>query len=356
MPPYDRAVRVPIAVTALLIAACASTPTKPNAIPSSRATLLQLTEQQYPGLNVAVAVNGRIVWSEGAGWADIASQKRATPSTQFRTYSSTKWLTAALALRMADKGFVDLDAPIYRYLPSLPATVAPVTLRQLLQHRGGIRHYREGEWLTVSQAHCTRATEALRDFINDPLVASPGEKFNYSSFGFVLASAVLEAAGRRPFHDLLRDEVLAPSGMRSTGPNPDRSREASTYQRVNGSFAAAPASDSSCKFGAGGLYGNAEDLARFGVALTRGKLLKDSSLAAMMTGLPTAPGRADYGLGVTLERDDALGPIASHSGGALGGRSFLLIAPEKGIVVAFAGNFEGPNLRDAAIEIARHFL
>ena len=67
------------------------------------------------------------------------------------------------------------------------------------------------------------------------------------------------------------------------------------------------------------------------------------------------PGRPDYGLGLTLETDPILGKLATHSGGALGGRSFLLIARDRGIVVSLAGNVEGSSLQKAAIDIARAF-
>jgi CubicO group peptidase (beta-lactamase class C family) len=131
--------------------------------------------------------------------------------------------------------------------------------------------------------------------------------------------------------------------------------DATPYQKVEGEFRLAPQADSSCKFGAGGLTSTAVDLARFGIALTEGRLLSPDWLAAMMKGQPTMPGRPAYGLGVVIEDDEVLGKLASHSGGALGGRSFLLAAPDRRVVVALAANFEGPPLRDASVEIARAF-
>lgn len=326
------------------------------ALARARATVTALL-QQYPGLNVAVAVDGRIVWSEGAGFADLSAQRRASASTRFRTYSSAKWITAALASRMADQNRVDLDAPLSRYLPGISPALTNVTLRQLLLHRGGVRHYREGEWLSVSNARCARAADALAVFIGDPLVAPPGTSYTYSSFGYVLASAVLEAAARQPFHELLADTILRPAGMSGTTVEPESgtAREATPYQKIDGQFRPAPQADSSCKFGAGGLMSTAEDLARFGIALTEGKLLRRESLQSMLKGEPTMPGRPAYGLGVVIEEDETLGRLASHSGGALGGRSFLLAAPDRRIVVAIAANFEGPALRNASVEIARAF-
>ena len=347
--------RIAAALLCATLLKCSTAAPVPPATAERARAVLRGAAAQYPGITAAVIVDGRQVWTEAAGFADVAASRRAEPSTRFRTYSSTKWITAALALRMAEKGLVDLDAPARTYLPSLPEAAGGVTLRQLLQHRAGVRHYRQGEWLTVSDVACTRASEALADFIGDPLVSKPGEAFQYSSFGYVLASAILEAAGKRPFHELLAREILAPAAMRDTNPNA-RPDDAVPYQRVSGAFAVAPPADVTCKFGAGGLIGNAGDLARFGAALMGGKVLSSDSLAAMFDALSTAPGRPSYGLGVTVENDEVLGRFGHHSGGALGGRSFLLIVPDKKISVALAANFEGPNLRDAAVEIARAFV
>jgi CubicO group peptidase (beta-lactamase class C family) len=311
--------------------------------------------REYPALSVAVAVNGELVFSEGEGWADVEARRQTSSATIFRIYSTSKSITSALAMRLAEEKRVDLDAPIGRYLSDLPAAISPLTLRQLLAHRGGIRHYRDGEWLSVSRKRCAAARDALAPFLNDPLVAEAGTKFTYSSFGYVLASAVLEAAAGRPFYDLLTEKILEPAGMKSTTVEhrADASALAKPYEK--GPTQAVNA-DNSCKFGAGGLVGTSEDLARFGIALSEGRLVSKASLEEMSAGQPSAPGRPDYGLGFMIEKDPVLGALAIHSGGALGGRSFLLISRDRRIVVALAGNVEGASLQKAAIEIAKGFV
>ena len=355
-----------LSLAAVILTACTAT-TLPEA-PQRRAaegpraaaitntrTILAPMLREYPAISVAVAVNGETVLSEAHGWADVPSKREATPSTVFRIYSTSKPVTAALAMRLSERKRVDLDAPVRQYLPDLPPAVSGVTLRQLLAHRGGIRHYRDGEWLSVSRSRCTAARDALAPFIGDALVAAPDTTYRYSSFGYVLASAVLEAATKRPFYDLLRDEVFAPAGVKTMAVEHavDPSALATPYEK---DLSKAVSADNSCKFGAGGLVATSEDLARFGVALSEGRLVSEQSLKEMFAGRPTEPERPDYGLGFVLASDPVLGPLAMHSGGALGGRSFLLIAREHRVVVALAGNVEGKSLQSAAIEIAKAFL
>lgn len=334
-----------------------ASPAHSAAIAESRAAIAPLLDI-YPGITAAAAVDGELLWSEGFGFADVENQRRATPATVFRLYSTSKSFAATLAMRMADQKLVDIDAPANRYLPDLPPAAGALTLRQLLGHRGGVRHYRPGEWMIVSQDRCARASAALAPFISDPLLSVPGEQFNYSSFGYVLASAILEAAANKPFYRLIEDEIFRPAGMHTAGAEHEAAPEllARPYGRDDSGLRIAPSSDASCKFGAGGLAGTSEDLLRFGVAVLDGTLVSRGSREAMFLPRETAAGRPGYGLGFVIEEDDELGTLATHSGGALGGRSFLLIAPRDRIVVALAGNFEGtPNLHDAAVAIARAF-
>ncbi len=119
----------------------------------------------------------------------------------------------------------------------------------------------------------------------------------------------------------------------------------------------APRADNSCKAGAGGLAGTAEDLARFGLALLDGTLLSAEELVVMTAPVATADGKPnEYGLGIVHTTDPILGKIFIHSGGALGGRSYLLLAPDHKIVVALASNVEGEGLRPQALAIAQAFM
>lgn len=112
-----------------------------------------MAERQIPGLSVAVAIDGRLVWSEGFGYADREKRLLACPQTQFRIASLSKLLTAAAMAQLYEQGRLDLDAPIQRYVPSFPDKGYPITARQLASHRSGIRGYRDdGEAINTMTA------------------------------------------------------------------------------------------------------------------------------------------------------------------------------------------------------------
>lgn len=123
---------------------------------------------EMPGLSVAVAREGRIVWTAAFGAAAVEPEKPVTPDTRFRVYSVSKPWTAAAALRLAVAGRLDPDAPIA--VASFPDKGVPITAFQLGTHSAGIRHYRPGE--ADTDRRCDTVNEAVELFADDPLLFS----------------------------------------------------------------------------------------------------------------------------------------------------------------------------------------
>jgi CubicO group peptidase (beta-lactamase class C family) len=106
-----------------------------------RAIAAYVKEQGIPGLTAAVALEGRVVWSRGYGLADLENSVPATPDTVYRSASIGKPMTATAAMRLVELGKLDVEQPIQRYCPAFPVKAWPITVRQLLTHTSGIRHY-----------------------------------------------------------------------------------------------------------------------------------------------------------------------------------------------------------------------
>jgi len=310
------------------------------------------SQDLLPGYAGAVGREGRIVFSRAAGLADVRSARPATPRTRFRIYSTSKSLGAVAAMALAEAGRLDLDAPISRHLPRLPTHIGVVSVRQLLAHRSGIRHYRDGEWDSVSDSRCASPGEALGDFVDAPLQFAPGTDYRYTTFGYVLLSAVLEAADGRPFDVLMRERVFKPAGMTSTaiegGPTA-RVNVAAFYDRdERGNFSETVGIDASCKFLGGGFISTAEDLVRFGLALVDGRLVSAGSLQQMLRIHSAGGGNAPpYGYGF-IPGDalvDTFGvaiedfvPNWWHGGNGRGGYSVLIIYPDRRAAAAITTN------------------
>src|SRR5258705_7682450 len=247
-----------------------------------------------PGFALAVAVDGRIVWSEAFGFADVAAQRPATAATQFRIGSVSKPLTATAIAQLFETGKLDLDAPVQRYVPTFPDKGVSITTRLVGGHLAGIRHYK-GDEFTLNRRFAT-VTEALSIFKDDSLVFPSGTRFSYSSYGFNLLSAVVEGASREEFLAYMSRHVFKPLRMTATAPDkndsliPNRTR---FYDRnIEGLYALSQPVDNSYKWGGGGFLSTAEDLVRFGSALLGPGFLKGATLELLFTPQHTTAGAA----------------------------------------------------------------
>jgi serine beta-lactamase-like protein LACTB len=315
-----------------------------DAIAAARAHVHEHLAPRAPGLSIAIGRDGKILWSEGFGFADVAARMPVTPQTRFRIGSVSKPLTAVGLMLLVEQGKIDLDVDIHQYVPDYPDKGAPITTRELAGHLAGIRHYRGAEFL--SNRHYDSVRAGLKIFENDPLLFTPGEKYFYSSYGFNLISMVMESAAHKNYLNYMQQAVFTPLQMTNTVPDEATSEALQCscfYQLKPGTtnFVIAPAVDNSYKWASGGFLSTPEDLVHFGFAMLHPGFLKRASLDAMFTSQKTEAGKATgYGIGWFIIRDAKGHPVWSHSGGAVGGSTILQIHPDTGLVVAFAFNYE----------------
>jgi len=331
------------------------------AVSASRALLDSLLNATgIPGLSVAVAVDGDIVWSEGFGYADVENQLAVTPLTRFRIGSVSKTLTADAIGLLVERGQLDLDAPIQRYVPDFPEKRWPITTRQLGGHMAGVRHYRGGEFLAAEAYETVDA--ALEIFAGDSLMFEPGTQYSYSSYGWNLLSAVIEGASGESFLDFMQREVFDGLGMRHTHPDrvyalvPYRSRP---YGRnAGGELVNSPFVDNSYKWAGGGFVSTMEDLVRFADSHLRGTLLDSGTVELLWTSQRTTDGEAtDYGIGWRTGRDGSGRRVVRHGGGSVGGSTLLVFYPDDEVAVAMVANLtDAPLAESVAIRVAERFM
>lgn len=314
---------------------------------------------KVPGLSVAVAVDGKMVWSEGFGYADLAQKKPVSPSTRFRIGSISKPLAAAGLMLLVERGRLDLDAPVQTYVPDFPDKGAPITTRLLAGHLSGIRHYRGREIFSNRPYASVRA--GLEIFAHDPLEAPPGTKYIYSTYGWSVIGAVMEAAAGEEFTAYLDASVIRPLGLTHTRPDRAGIADADRTQFYEsdsaGRFVTAPAVDSSYKWAGGGYLSTPEDLVRFGSAHLQPGFLKKETLAQLFTSQKTSAGKpTHYGLGWSLLTDAHGHQLFLHTGGSVGGTSVLLLHPDSKTVVALVCNHgKSPFTKEAREAIVELF-
>jgi serine beta-lactamase-like protein LACTB, mitochondrial len=312
-----------------------------------------------PGLALAVAVNGKILYSESFGFADLEERVPVWPTTKFRIGSISKPLTATALMQLVEAGKLDLDAPVQKYVPSFPDKGAPITVRMVAGHLAGIRHYKDGEM--EIQRHYDNILESLKIFENDALVAPPGTKFSYSSYGFNLLSAVIESASDEPFLSYMQDHVFTPLGLVHTTPDQNTQiiEQRSRFYELakDGHQENAPYVDNSYKWAGGGFLSTAEDLVRFGSTMMQPGFLKEETRKTMFTPQKTKAGEPiQYGIGWFIHKSHSGKLVYEHSGGSIGGTSQLILYPDAHLVVALVTNLSGGTWKPQEVEaVAEEF-
>ena len=362
-----------------------------------------------PGLVIAVSVDGKITWEHGFGYTDVENRVLANSNTVMRIGSISKSITVAAAGKLIEDGLLNLDKPVSQYVEAWPKHHPPITTRQLMSHTSGIRHYNRNKpnenennsknidsiefqskaTLNVENSsnknsdtqvvndeipesnpdkgykkyderyidkRFSSVTESLGLFKNDPLLHEPGSKFHYTTHGFTLLSAVIEAVTGLKFEEYIRTifKVLGLSNT-SLDENATIIYNGSKYyfRDENRGLINAPNVDNSCKLAGGGFLSNVTDLVKFGNAMIttspKGFLKKEtvqmlwypvvhyspSSPRKKLMVLSNINDKAYYGMGwfimnppsrYTSCKDQRF--FVCHTGGAIGATSVLLILPK----------------------------
>ena len=355
-----------VCLLALLLACASAVSSQQNSLATEKRAEIEkavssfMSANSVPGIGVAVVLEGEPVWSAGFGMSDLEDSAPTTSSTLFRLGSISKPITAVAVLQVWERGKLDLDAPVQKYCPAFPQKEWPITARELLAHLGGIRHYNsdgKGDIPEDSARHFASMEESLQIFAADPLVAKPGTKFNYSTYGYTLLGCVLEGATSEKYVDFARENVFKPARMEHTQADDFFSiiqhRTRWYHKDQAGVVRNAGVLDSSYKIPGGGLISSADDMARFEAAILADKLLKRTTRDVMWTALQPTEGKpSHYALGWFVAEKFGL-RTAGHTGGQQGTDTAFLIAPDRRAGVVVLANMDNVNTNLLADEILK---
>jgi serine beta-lactamase-like protein LACTB len=332
-----------VTAAALAVGGLTATASHPYdaAIREGRDALQQMVDRgQAPGVGVAVAVRGEIVWSAGVGFADLAHRVPVGTDTRFGLGSISKTLTMAAAMRLVDRGVLDLDAPVETYLPDFPHRGRGVTVRRLAAHQSGL-----SDAFAVKHYATTRAfptlDSAYQEMKGDPLDYPPGSKVAYATGVYTIIGRVMEVASGRDYRTLMRDEVFSPAGIAPVANDPRAiiPHKSSYYANADGGgFEHAAVVNPSHKLAGAGFVATAAEVARFGAALLDPAFLSPRARTEMFTAVSLADGTpTEYALGLQVTTDTH-GRVVHLPGGGLGISSWLFIYPDRHVVFALLSN------------------
>ena len=312
------------------------------------------------GMSISVSQHGDLIWSKGFGFAQKKPRIKVKPDTTiFRIASISKSITSLALAKLVQDKIIDLDSSLYKYLPDYPKQTYDFTVRQLGGNLAGIRHYKDnGEYAFNKKM---TITEGLDLFKNDSLLFKPGTQFNYSTFGFVLLSEVIQQASKIPFGTYVTDTIFKPLEMEHSMmdiadvnvPNKTKFYRSSFLKKpvlaspVNNEF----------KVGGGGFLSTSEDLIKFGNEIISPTIISKETLSKIITSQRLITGEnTGYGIGFSVETSKKGTPKYYHTGGGVGASTILMVYPEEELVITVLTNLTGVSMQDFGNELESVFI
>lgn len=308
----------------------------------------EMERQNIVGTAIGIIQDAKVIYTKGYGWSNIKSHTPVTDDTVFNWASNSKPLISIAALQLVQNGHLKLDKAIVSYCPTLPPQLQQITTRQLLCHQSGIPHYSNGTVIS-SRERANRTEkpdllgeldpiESISRFTLSPLLFEPGSQTSYSSYAYVLLTAVVQTAGNQPIGVQLKNRIINPLKMTSFQLDLPVNQQANwtrAYKILNGKPAEISDYPHFWKHGAGGYKSNVKDFAKFATALANSTLINQSMSTAMWTPQNTTDGKeSSYGLGVVVT-DSGQSIKISHNGSQDETRTRMVVYPNRrhGIVV-----------------------
>ncbi|MFD1095571.1 serine hydrolase [Salegentibacter chungangensis] len=327
---------------------------------------LMQTYHKYGQFNgsVLVAENGKVIYKDGLGMANMEWDIPNTANTKHRLGSITKQFTASLIMLLAEEGKLDQQKPVSTYLPDYPKPMGDeITIHHLLTHTSGIPNYTSFPGFFEEKSRDPyKPEEFVETFADSSLQFTPGEKFAYSNSGYFLLGYIIEKVTGKPYEEVLQEKILTPLGMKDTGYDHQETilkNRASGYEKTGNGYRNAPYLDMSIPYAAGSLYSTAEDLYKWDQALYTGEILSEASKKKMFTPqVPNGSGGYGYGWGMNYSKlensKDSILTIG-HGGGINGFNTNIIRVPEDRNLLVLLNNTGGANLSDIGENI-KHIL
>ncbi|OAA93581.1 serine hydrolase [Clostridium coskatii] len=307
--------------------------------------------------SVLVAQDGNILIDKGYGKADAEQNIKNTPQTEFPIGSMTKQFTAMAIMQLVEKGLINENDPLSKYVPDFPKGDT-ITIKNLLTHTSGIQNCTNfPEFWSMKLDSFKDINNVINLFKNKPLEFTPGTDFDYTNSGYILLGYIVTKVSGMSYIDYLQKNIFDPLNMKSTGLGYNGADKMYTSTGYSGYLDQYPISDEitlNGAYGAGALYSTTEDLYKWDRALYTEKLVKQSTLKKIFTNyVQMSKNGPYYGYGWMLT-DGKYGREIYHGGNVLGFTGNIARYPDKDLTIIMltnVGYYNVNSLNDALSNI-----
>lgn len=248
----------------------------------------EMKSQKIVGLSVGIFNNNKLQYMAAYGFADLAKKTPATTKTVFNLASNSKPMASYMAMCLVRSKKLKLNSDIRKYIPEWNSKSKVITVGQLLSHTSGMPHYKNGKIIGKDGVEISRTEDiakSILSFSESPLLFTPGKKYSYSSYGYVLLSLVLERAGNMSYDMLTKKYIGRPIKMKSLQldyETVDQKYWSKGYSlSQSGDIKLSNDVSHYWKFGAGGYKCNIHDFSKWALHLLKRRGLNRSSYDKM---------------------------------------------------------------------------
>ena len=261
-----------------------------------------ITSASNPGFAVLLKKDNRVVFEKGYGVRDLRTKAAIDADTNFRLASFTKQFTAIAIMLLVHDGKLRYEQSLTEIFPEFPADGKAITVRNLLNHTGGLPDYEDlmdavekskgPIWSPEKQIQDAEVLQLLEKESQGKF--APGTKWEYSNSGYVVLGLIVAKVSEKPFAEFLHERIFAPLKMEHTlvfgkGKNEVTNR-AFGHSKKDNAFVETDQSSTSATQGDGGIYSNLEDLSKWDDAFRNHTLLSEKEFAAAITPAKLPPG------------------------------------------------------------------
>lgn len=318
-----------------------------------------LAKAKLPGLSIAVNQSGEVIYAKGFGYADLQKKTKMTPTTQIRTASVAKVITATAIGKLVSDGKLDLDAPLEKYLPYIEPPYASLTARQLAGHTAGVAHRPSSN--RVKKKHYAEVRETMAFLKDMPLSFEADTEYAYSTLGYNLLALLIEEISGKKYVDYMREDVFAPLGMTQTFPdqkNDWSDKDAKMYFFKKGKLQEDKKPvDGSYKLAGAGFRSTSVDLAKMMNAYSNDFIAEEVVQLMFESHHLKSGEKTNVGIGWRLSEDMYKSASIEHAGSWQGARTVIVHYPQYQLTVSIMINAKCTVfIEETAQIIARLFL
>ena len=316
--------------------------------------LLKKYPPNAPGATFLISKNGTIIYNKAFGLSNLELNLPMHTENVFEIASMTKQFTAVSILMLVEKGRLNFNDEITKFMPDYPTNGHNITVHHLLTHTSGIKDFTRVKGLDAISTQDVAPLELIDFFKNEPVDFMPGEKFKYNNSGYILLGYIIEKITGQKYGDFVEEQIFKKLGMISSKYASHRDviqNRASGYHNKDGYINCRKVSYS-FPYASGALMSTTIDLFNWQEAIKNNLLISKESTEIAFTNYKLNNGEyINYGYGWHIKTINGI-PTREHGGHFFGFKSMGVYLPNQDIYVVGLNNCDCNSPTEITREIA----